>query len=156
MAKIRDRETKDVSGAYKLVFGNAELGVLTSKVHGTTISNGIELEKIIKSMVQNVPDLDEFLRLDIMPDGVFLATKKQIKKCQTLDSNNQEPDFLIFKRRDDEQRCHVIELKAGHAFDTKRLAPNAGRCMSLLKRTDETYRLLSQLIFVPSIKMTGR
>ncbi len=120
MAKIRDRKTKDVSGAYKLVFGNAELGMLTSKVHATTISNGIELEKIIKSMVQNVPDLDEFLRLDIMPDGVFLATKKQIKDCQTLDSNNQEPDFLIFKRRGNKQHCHVIELKAGHAFDTKK------------------------------------
>ena len=120
MAKIRDRKTKDVSGAYKLVFGNAELGMLTSKVHGTTISNGVELENIVKSMVQNVSDLDEFLRLDIMPDGVFLATKKQIKKCQVLDSNNQEPDFLIFKRRDDEQRCHVIELKSGHAFDTKK------------------------------------
>ena len=120
MAKIRDRKTKDVSGAYSRVLGNEKLGMLISKVHATAISDGGELERIVRSKVPPIPNLDEFLGRDIMPDGVFLATKRQIKKSQTLDSNNQEPDFLIFKRRDNVQHCHVIELKAGHAFDTKK------------------------------------
>ena len=120
MAKIRDRSTKNVSGAYSRVFGNEKLGMLMSKVHATSISDGGELERIVQSKVQTVLNLDEFLGRDIMPDGVFLATKRQIKKCRMLGAHNSEPDFIIFKRRDNEQRCHVIELKAGHAFDTKK------------------------------------
>lgn len=120
MAKIRDREPKSVSGAYSRVLGNAKLGMLISKVHATVISDGGELERIVQSKVRTVLNLDEFLGRDIMPDGVFLATKRQIKKCQMLAAHNSEPDFIIFKRRDNDQRCHVIELKAGHAFDTKK------------------------------------
>ena len=55
-----------------------------------------------------------------MPEGVFMATKLQIKECAILDSSGAEPDFLIFKRRDDKQSCYVIELKDGHQFDTKK------------------------------------
>ena len=120
MAKIRDREPKSVSGEYSRVFGNEKLGMLISKVHATSISDGGELERIVQSKVRTVLNLDEFLGRDIMPDGVFLVTKRQIKKCQMLGAHNSEPDFIIFKRRDNEQRCHVIELKAGHAFDTKK------------------------------------
>ena len=94
-----------------------------SKIHGTSISNGSELEKIIEGKVENIPDLDDFLRKEIMPDGVLLATKKQIKECGSFDKSGVEPDFLIFKRRNGEQqKCYVIELKDGHAFDTKKAA----------------------------------
>ena len=55
-----------------------------------------------------------------MPDDVWLAPKSQIKKCTTFDTSQHEPDFLIFKRRDGEQMCHIVELKDGHAFDTKK------------------------------------
>ena len=43
-----------------------------------------------------------------------------MKKCQTLDFAGAEPDFMIFKRREKIQTCHVIELKDGHVFDTKK------------------------------------
>lgn len=55
-----------------------------------------------------------------MREGAFMATKLQIKKCAILDSSEAEPDFLIFKRRNDKQSCYVIELKDGHQFDTKK------------------------------------
>ncbi len=120
MAKIRDRKPKDSSGAYGRVFGNNRLGELISMVHGTSISNGNELERMIVNRLTQIPDLDEFLANEIMPEGIFLATKQQMKKCDTLDCRNAEPDFLIFKREDNIQTCFVVELKDGHAFDTKK------------------------------------
>lgn len=120
MAKIRDRNPKDSSGAYGRVFGNIKLGKLISMVHGTSISNGNELERLIVGKLPKIPDLDEFLALDVMPNGIFLATKQQMKKCKTLDCRNAEPDFLIFKRKDGIQTCFVVELKDGHVFDTKK------------------------------------
>ena len=55
-----------------------------------------------------------------MPEGVFLATKRQIKKSGTLDFAGSEPDFMVFKRRKKIQACHIVELKDGHVFDTKK------------------------------------
>ncbi|MCY4207007.1 MAG: hypothetical protein OXD29_03525 [Roseovarius sp.] len=120
MAKIRDRAPKNSSGGYERVFGNEKLGNLISKVQGAVISSGTELEKIIKGKVRNIPKLDEFLKYEIMPDGVFLADRKQIKKSNSFIGSGIEPDFIIFKRRKGEQRCYVIEIKDGHAFDTKK------------------------------------
>lgn len=120
MAKIRDRDPKDSSGAYERLFGNAELGTLISKIQGTVISSGSELEKMIQERVQNIKDLDKFLEMELMQEGVYLATKKQVKNSTSFDCNGIEPDFLIFKRRKNKQKCYVIELKDGHAFDTKK------------------------------------
>ena len=120
MAKIRDRDPKDSSGAYERLFGNADLGTLISKVQGTVISSGSELERMIQKRVQNISDLDEFLKMEIMQEGVVLATKKQVKKCTSFTGTGIEPDFLIFKRRENKQKCYVIELKDGHVFDTKK------------------------------------
>ena len=120
MAKIRGRIPKESSGGYARVFGNKALGELMSKVQGTVISAGSELERLITERVETIEDLDVFLRKDIMPDGVLLGKKKQIKKSTELDSQGSEPDFMIFKRREGHQRCHIIELKDGHVFDTKK------------------------------------
>ena len=51
MAKIRDRDPKDSSGAYERLFGNAELGTLISKIQGTVRSSGSELEEMIQTKV---------------------------------------------------------------------------------------------------------
>ena len=91
-----------------------------SKVQGTVISAGSELERLITARVKTIDDLDAFLRKDIMPDGVLLAKKKEIKKCTALNAQGSEPDFMIFKRRLGHQRCHIVELKDGHIFDTKK------------------------------------
>ena len=120
MAKIRGRIPKESSGGYARVFGHEALGELMSKVQGTVISAGTELERLITERVKTIEDLDTFLRKDIMPDGVLLAKKKEIKKCTELDSQGSEPDFMIFKRRSGHQRCHIVELKDGHIFDTKK------------------------------------
>ena len=121
MAKIRGRIPKESSGGYARIFDNEALGELMSKVHGTSISAGSELERLITERIETIDDLDAFLRKDIMPDGVLLAKKKEIKKCTELDSQGSEPDFMIFKRRSGHQRCHIVELKDGHIFDTKKV-----------------------------------
>ncbi len=104
------------------MFGDTELGELTSKVHAAVISAGTELERLIKSEVKQIENLDEFLKQEIMPDGVMLAGKKLIKKSGILDFAGAEPDFIVFRRRDNQQRCHLIELKDGDTFDTKKAA----------------------------------
>ena len=75
---------------------------------------------MIVAAVPNIPDLDEFLEQEIMPDGVLLAPKRQIRRSDTLDFAGSEPDFMVFKRRGGAQSCHIIELKDGHVFDTKK------------------------------------
>jgi len=45
MAKIRERNPKNVSGGYQRIFGVTELGFLMSKVHSAGIASGKELEK---------------------------------------------------------------------------------------------------------------
>ena len=57
-----------------------------------------------------------------MPAGIYLADKRQLKACKTLDFAGSEPDFVIFRRRDGHQHCYVVELKDGDNFDTKKAA----------------------------------
>lgn len=120
MALIEKSKPKNRSGAYDRLFGIPEVGELISRIQSTVISSGNELEKMILARVPNIRDLDDFLTVELMNEGVYIATKRQIKKCQTLKFIHSEPDFLVFKRRGKEQRCHVIELKDGHVFDTKK------------------------------------
>lgn len=120
MARIRDAEPKNTSGSYDRLFDNTEFGALISKIQSAVISSGTELERMISESVENIPDLDAFLEQEIMPEGVKLARKKQIKKSATLDFAGSEPDFMVFRRRRRVQTCHIIELKDGHVFDTKK------------------------------------
>ena len=120
MARLRDARPRNTSGSYERLFGNAELGELASKVQSAVISSGSELEAIIAKLVPNIPDLDAFLEQEIMPEGVLLARKRQIKQSSTLDFAGSEPDFMVFKRRAGVQTCHIVELKDGHVFDTKK------------------------------------
>ncbi len=113
---------KDGKSGYGRLFGNDELGRLISRVHATSIRYGTELERLIKDRVKLIDDLDTFLLQEIMPDGVLVADKREIKRCRKLDLNNQEPDFVIFKRRLNKQACHLVELKDGDTFDTKKAA----------------------------------
>lgn len=120
MARLRNSQPKNKSGAYQRLFGDAKLGVLTSKIHSTVISAGYELERMIYNMVPNVGELDDFLKCKNVDDGTFLARKKQIKSSKILHIVGGEPDFMIFKKNGDQKICHVVELKDGHAFDTKK------------------------------------
>lgn len=110
------------AGGYERLFGDEELGVLISRIQGAVIGSGTELERIIRSKVKLIDDLDDFLQHDIMPTGIYLADKRQLKACKTLDFAGSEPDFVIFRRREGHQHCHVVELKDGDNFDTKKAA----------------------------------
>ncbi len=121
MALIKDRKGRR-DGGYGRLFGDTELGELISKVQAAVISSGTELERIIADKMEKIEALDDFLTLDLMPDGVFLAIKKQIKASEILGSEGSEPDFVIFRRRDNKQHCHLVELKDGDTFDTKKAA----------------------------------
>ena len=120
MAKMKDAQVKETSGAYVRLFGNKSLGELLSRVHSTVISSGIELEKMILAKVEKIDDLDEFLKYQIMPKGIHVASKKIIKKSSTIDFSGSEPDFMVFKRHNNKQHCYIVEVKDGHTFDTKK------------------------------------
>ena len=120
MPRIEKTKPKNSSGGYGRLFGITELGQLMTRVQSAVISAGTELERIITAKVEKIENLDDFLKQERMPEGVMLATKRQIKKCTTLDFPGAEPDFLIFKRRQGRQNCYVVELKDGHVFDTKK------------------------------------
>lgn len=120
MARLRDARPRNTSGSYARLFDNAALGGLASKVQSAVISSGSELEAMIGASVPNIPDLDAFLEQEIMSGGVLLARKRQIKQSGILDFAGSEPDFMVFKRRGGVQTCHIVELKDGHVFDTKK------------------------------------
>ena len=120
MARLREVRPRNTSGSYARLFGDEELGALVSKVQAAVIRSGTELERLIADAVTKIPDLDAFLEREVMPDGVLLARKVQIKKSATLNFSGAEPDFMVFKRRQGAQTCHIVELKDGHVFDTKK------------------------------------
>lgn len=119
MALIKDRRGRR-NGGYERLFGHAELGFLLSKVQGAVIAAGTELERLIRRQAACIDDLDAFLAQDQMPEGAFLADKNQLKASQIINASMAEPDFLVFRRRSGASRCHVIELKDGDNFDTKK------------------------------------
>jgi hypothetical protein len=121
MAKIRDaqgrREEQSPSG-YSRLFGDSNLGNLISRVQGAVISAGSELERLILERCQKISNFDKFVTdLDDKTPGIFVAKKSQIKKSKIIKSEF-EPDLMAFDlvRR----ICHVIEVKDGNQFDTKK------------------------------------
>jgi len=121
MAKIRDakgrRENQSPSG-YSRLFGNIALGNLLSKVQAAVISSGNELERLILERCKKISDFDNFVTdLDNRSPGIFVATKKQIKKSKKVETRF-EPDLLAFDLV--HRICYVIEVKDGDQFDTKK------------------------------------
>jgi hypothetical protein len=140
MAKIRDSVPKGTSRGYHRLFGNDKLGDVMSKVQSAVIRSGNELEELIKERVVPIDDLNEFLSGENMPEGVFLATKEEIKRCPELEINGKNPDFIIFKRRQGSQHCHIVELKDGHVFDTKKVLGERETLHSFVERNAEKLR----------------
>ena len=102
MVKIADTKPGRTDGGYARLFDNPELGAIMSRVHSACIQAGRELEKIVKREAKvngiAIPDLDEFLRNGNGHDGVFVATKNQIKACKTINFPQAEP--LRFEQTD--------------------------------------------------------
>ena len=124
MALIQKAKGRKDGSGYTRLFDNQELGHLISRVQAAVISSGNELERIIRDRLRpcNIPNLDVFLDQETISDGVHSADKHQVKACKRLKFKGTEPDFIIFKRRCGKQKCHLIELKDGDSFDTKKAA----------------------------------
>lgn len=140
MAKIEDSRPKGTSRGYHRLFGNDEMGDLMSKVHSAQIRTGNELEKMIKERITPIGDLNVFLGRDTLPNGIFLATKKEIKRCTELNINDKNPDFIIFKHRDGNQHCYIVELKDGHVFDTKKVLGERETLYKFAERNTENLK----------------
>lgn len=122
MAKIRNSHPKTSSGGYERLLGNKELADVFTKAQSTVISNGTELEKIITTQANNIEDLDDFMNKvnsGQMNNGVFLCAKR-VTKNSSYKLEKHEPDFLIFEIKSEGKVAHVVELKDGDAFDTKK------------------------------------
>lgn len=121
MALIREargRRKEQSPSGYSRLFGNSELGNLLSRVQGTVISAGSELEKLIIERCKLIKDFDKFItNLDDRSSGIFVATKRQIKASKIIKSKF-EPDLLAFDLV--KRVCYVIEVKDGDQFDTKK------------------------------------
>ena len=119
MALIEDRTTRKKS-AYTRLFGIEQLGDLITKIHGTIISLGAELERdIYKNAPLKIECIDTFLEntKEHGTAGVWIASKKQIKKSKCI-SESYEPDFLGFDVLNN--ILYIFEVKEGHQFDTKK------------------------------------
>lgn len=128
MVKIEDSHPKKVSGSYSRLFGDDDLGYLMSRVQSASIRAGNELEQIITEKsrsidsIEGIDGLDDFLELKIMPNGSYIATKRQIKASKVISFAGTEPDFMVFQKTEGKQTCRIIELKDGDTFDTKKSA----------------------------------
>ena len=135
MARLRDAKGRtDGKSGYSRVLGDEELGNLISRVQGTVISAGTELERMIRDIVPPIEDVDTFLDREIMPPGIYLVPKQAIKKSKRLSFQGSEPDFLVFKRADRRQHFHVIELKDGDTFDTKKASAERRSVHSFIEK----------------------
>ena len=119
MALIEKRTLKGKS-AYTRLFGIELLGNLITKIHGTIIAAGTELEKEIYSRAKlKIKDIDHFLsnQKEYEIAGIWMANKKVVKKSKRV-SKSYEPDFLGFDVLN--KTLYIFEVKAGHNFDTKK------------------------------------
>lgn len=121
MALLKDTKGRE-EGGYTRLFGDPKLGRLLSRVQSTVIRAGSELEQAIVEMTNVVEDVDRFLTADIVPEGIYVVPKRQLKKSKTLNYEGVEPDFVILQRQGKKQHCFLVELKDGDTFDTKKAA----------------------------------
>jgi hypothetical protein len=109
-------------GGYTRLFGDPLLGQLLSRVQSAVIASGSELERYVVENARTLEDVDSFLEMDVIPEGVFVVPKKVLKKSQSINYAGVEPDFVVFERRGKRHHCYLIELKDGDTFDTKKAA----------------------------------
>lgn len=118
--KAKGRRPNQTPSGYTRLFGIPALGQLLSRVQGTVISAGSELERLIWERVNQIQDLDKFISDTQSRQGedkIFVARKQQIKKSKSINSQ-YEPDFVGFNPH--KLECYVIEVKDGDQFDTKK------------------------------------
>lgn len=119
--KAKGRRKNQSPSGYTRLFGIQALGQLMSRIQGTVISSGTELENLIWERVNRIEDLDDFLDKTSQggEDKIFVARKNQIKKSKKINSK-YEPDFLGFNPH--QRKLYIVEVKDGDTFDTKKSA----------------------------------
>lgn len=117
--KAKGRRPGQSPSGYTRLFGIDALGNLMSRIQGTVISSGTELEKLIWERVKQIPDLDKFIveTINTPRDGIWIAKKEQVKHSKIIHSQ-YEPDFIAFDLN--KRICYVVEVKDGDQFDTKK------------------------------------
>jgi hypothetical protein len=131
LKSARGRAAGD-EGGYTRLFGDPQVGRLLSRVQSAVIRAGTELEQVVIDLAQTVDDVDQFLSADIIPEGVYVVSKKQLKKSKVLNYAGVEPDFVVFQRDGKKQHCYLVELKDGDNFDTKKAAGEKASMQSFL------------------------
>lgn len=121
MALIEKRKGRS-DGGYTRLFGEPLLGQLLSRVQSAVIASGSELERFVVEKSKTLEDVDAFLNMDIVPEGVFVAPKKALRRSRLINYAGVEPDFVVFERRGKRCHCYLVELKDGDTFDTKKAA----------------------------------
>ena len=118
MVLIKESKGRKEGSGYNRLFGNKQLGHLLSRVQSGVIRAGNELEQLILDLSNHIDDLDAFLDDNAITQGGFLVSKKTLKLSRL--KSNAGPDFLIFNITTQQKHCHIIELKDGDNFDTKK------------------------------------
>ncbi len=120
MPNLRREKLGRPDGGAARLFNHPGLGSLISACHAGIIRAGNELESLIErhAVIMEEKQLTAFLSGE-MKTGVWLISKKLIKSRlkQELGVSN-EPDFVMVIIC--ETTCHVVELKDGDTFDTKK------------------------------------
>ena len=120
---IADTKPKNSSGNYARLFGDEDIGGLITKIQSASIKAGYVLEEIITQKSTLIPngDLDNFVEecKQGNHNGIFLGTGKMIRNSQ-YHVEKHEPDLIIFSLNNGRGDCHIVELKVGAAFDTKK------------------------------------
>jgi hypothetical protein len=112
---------QDENSGYARLFGSQKLGSLISRVQATVIRAGNELENIIeqetpvhlKSNLHTILNRQQTL-FDVFPIGVVFHPKMP----GAGEQKGGQADVLIVDH--DKRYIHIIELKDGDTFDTKK------------------------------------
>jgi len=122
-ALIAETKPKNSSGNYARLFGDEEIGGLITKIQSASIKAGYVLEEILTQKSTLIPngDLDNFVEECNLGkySGIFLCTGKMIRNSK-YNVDGHEPDLIIFSLEKGRGVCHIVELKVGANFDTKK------------------------------------
>jgi hypothetical protein len=139
MAKISDSQGRtDYNSGYVRVIGSPLLGKLLSRTQATVIRNGNELEKILKDkclIAGSSNELDAMISEGKFPESgnsrAFFSFKVKFD-----DDTNSTCDIILIEPT--KHRIHIVELKDGDTFDTKKAS---GELESINKIADRLRRV---------------
>jgi len=107
ISNAKGRREDETPSGYERLFGNRKLGMLISKVQSAVISTGNELENILASKIKN-------------KQGVSIQNIN--KANRVFSSIKHGHNIIIDCVLNKNNKTHLIEIKDGDTFDTKKVA----------------------------------